>query len=912
MPLSAGTRLGAYEIVGAIGAGGMGEVYRARDTQLKREVAIKVLPEAFSQDPDRLARFQREAELLATLNHPNIAAVYGLEKSEGVTAIVMELVDGETLAERIEGLRAKGLGLVLDEALPIARQIADALEAAHEKGVIHRDLKPANIKVTPDGKVKVLDFGLAKMIHGDGSRSGSTRDPSPVSMSPTLSVHGTYAGVILGTAAYMSPEQARGRVVDKRTDVWAFGCVLFEMISGARPFDGEDVAETIGAVIHKEPAWTQLPVTTQHSVRTVLQRCLEKDPKQRIRDIGDVQLALGGAFDSPAPTIIQPALARRPLWRRAVSVGVVVILVGAMGLIAGFNIRPAAPLPRVTRFPITLPAGALFTGGRGSTLALSPDGTQILYLSGGSVHLRAMSQLDARTILGTDGQQPLEPVFSPDGQSIAFATLSDNTIKRIAVTGGAPVTICPAEAPFGMSWGVDGIVFGQGSKGILRVSPNGGKPELLVKVKADEVAHGPHILPGGGAVLFTLAKNAGADRWDKAQVVVQSLKSGERKILVEGGSDARYVPSGHLVYARGGVLFAVPFDLRRLEVTGGPVPIVEGVRRSVGGVTGAAQVSISDTGSAIYIPGAAGLSSAQLDLALVDRNGAVEPLKLPPASYDTARVSPDGKQVAFGTDDGREAVVWVYDVSGATSMRRLSFGGRNRFPIWSADGQRVAFQSDREGDAAIFWQRADGTGTAERLTKPEQGTSHIPESWSPKGDVLLFRVTKEPGVSLWTFTPADKKAALFGGVQSSVPTDAVFSPDGRWVAYSSSETGPITVYVQPFPATGAKYQVSRGDGGRHPVWSRDGKDLRYVVPGATRYAVATVNTQPAFTFTNPVPAPRVFQDSVNDTIRTFDVTPDGRFLGVIAAGQTQAGTAVAQIQVVLNWFEELKARVPTK
>lgn len=429
-------------------------------------------------------------------------------------------------------------------------------------------------------------------------------------------------------------------------------------------------------------------------------------------------------------------------------------------------------------------------------------------------------------------------------------------------------------------------------------------------MKADEIAHGPQILPGGGAVLFTLAKNAGTDRWDKAQVVVQSLKSGERKILVEGGSDARYLATGHLVYARGGVLFAVPFNLRRLEVLGGPVPIVEGIRRAT--ATGTAQVSVSDTGTAVYIPGAVTGLSAGLALALIDRNGAVEPLKLPPASYDAARVSPDGTQVAFGTDDGREAVVWVYDMSGATSMRRLSFGGKNRFPIWSADSQRVAFQSDREGDLGIFWQRADGNTTAKRLTKPEPGTSHIPESWSPKGDVLLFRVTKERSNSLWTFSLADKKAALLGGVQSSLPTDGVFSPDGRWVAYASSETALSVVYVQPFPATGAKYQISREGGGRHPVWSRDGKELRYVVPGASRSAVVTVSTQPAFTFTNPAPAPRAFQDGVGDTVRTFDVTPDGRILGVIAAGQTAGAAATSQIQVVLNWTEELKSRVPAR
>ena len=922
MALLSGARLGPYEILAPLGKGGMGEVYRARDTKLGREVALKILPEEFAFDPERVARLEREAKVLASLNHPHIAALYGMEQSGGRHFLLMELVEGETLAERLAGVAGStgpGLrtdvggvlsapprhGLPVAEVLSIARQICEALEAAHEKNVIHRDLKPANVKITPDGNVKVLDFGLAKALETAPANAQLTN-------SPTLSLAATYAGVILGTAAYMSPEQAKGLAAAQRSDIFSFGSVLYEMFTGHRPFDGETVSEGRASVIKSDPDFALLPDTLDPRLRALLRRCLEKNPRTRWYAIGDVRVEmesiLANAGTAPKPQPAPPM----PLWKRVVPAVLLTLAVAAIAGAALWKIRPTPPLT-VTRFSLTLGEGQQFSNITRDSLAISPDGTQLVYSANQGLYLRSMSQLDARVVPGTEIRFGVNsPVFSPDGQSIAFHSGTDHTLKRIAVSGGSAVTICQADDVFGMSWGTDGIVFGQGSKGIMRVSPNGGKPELLVSVKGDELAHGPQMLPGGEAVLFTLAKGIGSDRWDKAQIVVYSLKSGERKILVEGGSDARYLPTNHLVYARGGVLFAVPFDPRRIEVIGGPVPIVEGVRRSTGNFTGAAQVSVSDTGAAIYIPGPVTASAGLLDLGLIDRNGAVEPLKLAPASYDAVRLSPDGKQIAFGTDDGKEAIVWVYDLSGPNSMRRLSFGGRNRFPIWSADGQRVAFQSDRDGDLAIFWQRADGTGTAERLTKPEQKTSHIPESWSPKGDTLLFRVTKDSGLSLWTFSPADKKTTPFGGVQSSGPTDAVFSPDGRWVAYASVDTGRSTVYVQPFPATGAKYQISR-DGGRHPLWSRDGKELRYVIPGGGQYAVATVSTQPAFTFSNPAPAPRPFQDSLNDTIRTFDITPDGKFLGGIAAGQTQSGAAAApQIQVVLNWFEELKQRVPVK
>ncbi len=913
MSLSAGTRLGPYEILAPLGAGGMGEVFRARDPKLNRDVALKVLPELLAHDPDRLARFQREAQLLASLNHPNIAHIHGLEDANGIRALVMELVEGPTLADRI----AQG-PIALDEALAIARQIAEALEAAHEQGIIHRDLKPANIKVRDDGIVKVLDFGLAKALDPAGASNANA------AMSPTLSMHATQAGIILGTAAYMSPEQARGKVVDKRADIWAFGCVLYEMLTGARPFAGDEVSDTLAAVLRQDIDWTALPASTPASVRRLIARCLDRDVRRRLRDIGEARIVL----DDPAAPArgdaggVAALRSQHPLWQRAIPVVLSAIVAGALvGTAWYLSLRPSTPLA-VTRLPFTLPEGQAFPNTIRSMVAISPDGAQMVYSANARLYLRSMSELDVHAVQGTEAYGAVfNPVFSPDGRSVAFYAAADRTLKRIAVTGGAAVTMCPADNPFGISWGPNEIVFGQGSKGIMRVSPNGGTPDVLVRVKDGEVAHGPQVLPGGQHVLFTLATGTAVDRWDNAHIVVQSLTSGERTTLIDGGSDAHYVPTGHLVYALSGRVFAVAFDVRRLEVKGGPAPMVEGVRRSAGGVTGAAHFSFSSTGSLIYIPGPVSAASAEWDIALTDRKGGVEPLKLPPGSYSSPRVSPDGRRIAFGTDDGKEAIIYIYDLSATSAMQRVTFGGNNRFPIWSGDGQRVAFQSDRDGDLALFWQSAIG-GTAERLTKPEQGESHAPESWSPKADTFLFSSTKASDVSLWTFSLLDRKATPFGAVHSAVPTGGVFSPDGRWVAYTSTERGRVaytstergttTIYVQPFPATGAKYQLvaKQRDIPHEVVWSPDGKELFYN-PRAGGFEAVSVTTEPTFAFGNAVAVPRRFQLSPPEARRGYDITLGGKFVGLIPARQTESGMPTApQIQVVLNWFEELKGRVP--
>ncbi len=908
-----GKTIGSYEVESKLGAGGMGEVYKARDPRLNRHVAIKALPDLVANDPERVARFEREAQVLAALSHPHIGAIYGLEVADAGKSryLILEFIDGESLAARLQ----RG-AVPFDEAVAYARQMLDALEAAHEKGIVHRDLKPGNVMLTTENQIKILDFGLARVIDSDPTASQSN--------SPTLTFAATQAGVVLGTAAYMSPEQAKGRVADRRSDVWAFGCVFFEMLTGKRVFDGEDVSETLAAVLRADPDWKALPADVPAGIRSLLKRCLERDRKARVPEIGTVRFLLQDALTQPpapepAPIVAAP---KRPLWKRAVPVALAAMVAGALGIAAAWYFKPP-PTPALSRFVLSLPEGVIFTGTGRHNVALSPDGARMAFVGGNRLYVRPLTDFEAKPITGTDVLSNVtEPVFSPDGQSIAFYSSLDNTIKRVAITGGAAVTVCPAQNPYGMTWGESGIVFGQAEdKAIMRVSPSGGTPERVVTLKDDEIAHLPQILPGGEHVLFTLGTGTTADRWEKAHVVVQSLKSGERKRLVAGGTDARYVPTGHLVYALGGTLFAVDFDVNRLDVKGGPVPVVEGVRRSAGVTTGAAQYSISSNGSLIYVPGSTAGSSGQLDIVLGDRNGGLTALKVPPGSYEFPRISPDGKRLTFGTQDSKEGIVWTFDLAGTSAIQRLTFDGNNRFPIWSADSTRITFQSDREKDLGIFWQLADGTGAVERLTKPNAGESHEPESWSPLPNrILLFNVRKGTDVTLWMLSLPDRKITQFAGVHSTnSPTGAVFSPDGKWIAYTSTEGAKTTVFVQPFPPTGAKYELlARGADGPHEVtWSADGKELFYN-PRAGGFEAVTVVKQPTFAFSNPTPVPRSFTLGPAITRRAYDTTPDGKFIGVAAAGTAAsvgvAGTPLSvttqRINVVLNWFEELKQRVP--
>ena len=922
MALSSGARLGPYEVIAQIGAGGMGDVYRAHDTKLNCDVALKILPDAFTLDGDRIARFRREAQVLASLNHSNIAAIYGFEDSGSTHALVLELVEGPTLADRT----AKG-PIPIDEALPIAKQIAEALEAAHEQGIIHRDLKPVNIKLRVDGTVKVLDFGLAKLADPVGSGAAA------LSQSPTITTPAQMTGVgtLLGTAAYMSPEQAKGRPADKRSDVWAFGCVLFEMLTGKRAFEGEDVGDTLAAVLRAEPDWAALPADTPPAVRTMVLRCLEKDRRRRIADISTAGFVLDEAssVSAASPAAAPPTGARSTRWRNvALATSTITMIVSvALAVAATRMLRRDAQRPgSVIRFSIAAD-GRIDTAFRFA--AISPDGTKIVYTTD-RLFVRVLSEATARPLAGTDLSNGLIvfPTFSPDGESIVFwsgADIMHGELKKVAVNGGPVQSIASASIPFGVSWDTDEIVYSQidrPNSRILRVSPNGGKPEQLAAFKPGEIASEPQLIPGQNVLLFTyfssaIVKAPDLADFDKASIVVQSLSTGRRTRVVDGGSAGRYLPTGHLVYVVGTRLLAVPFDVKRQQPTGAAVPVLEHVLRPTlgSGALGNAVFSMSDTGSLIYATADQQISGAQVAvLALTNRKGEPELLKLPPGPYEHPRVSPDGKRIVYDTDDGTDAIVWTYDLSGVTSPLRITYGGRNRYPVWTPNGQRIAFQSTREGDSGIWWQRADGSGDPERLTQATEPSTHEPEEWwsSPRGDVLLIeqdRDSRKP--SLQTLSLADKKVVPFVELLPA-PFDASpsFSPDGQWVAYAAGDGGLPTVFVKPFPATAAKYQIAKN--ALNPVWSRNGKELFFAVSGTSLNGV-NVTKQPTFAVGLPTTFEFTGQSPIQTLVRNYDVLPDGRFI-FLASPSSQAASPAAtpSIQVVVNWAEELKQRVPTK
>jgi len=865
----------------------MGEVYRARDLRLARDVAIKVLPEAFAADPERLARFDREAKTLASLNHPHIAQIYGIEESNGTRALIMELVEGETLADRI----ARG-PIPIDDALPIARQIAEALEAAHEQGIIHRDLKPANIKVRADGTVKVLDFGLAKLSEAVSNAPASSATLSPTITSPAFM---TGVGVLLGTAAYMSPEQAKGKPADKRSDIWAFGCVLYETLTAKRAFNGEDVSDTLAAVLRADPPWVDLPPNTPSAVRRVLQRCLQKDPKRRLQHIADARLELDEPDDSGVEIQLAEVRRKGRLWP-------FVVLTATVAAIAGFSgwmLAPQTAPPQIRRYTITVP-----TAGRNATIVttdilLSPDGRTLLYAAQPIGLLRRRA--DGSTFeLVRGAEDGAAPFFSPDGAWIGFRSVADGRLKKVPVEGGLATTICDAPGPVRATWGDDGSIVMATGGDLYKVSSNGGKPELILKADNDGGFAQPHFISGSKVVLV----RTGTPLLGRIEAL--ELPTLARHSLVEG-TNPQLAATGALLFEQRGGIWAVKFDAKRLSVTGVPVPIVESVRTPPGN----AQFSTAGDGTLVYI---AGNTDSNRSLVWLDRTGkAIDALQAKGA-FQSPRLSPDGKRVVVSSVDGSNLNLWAYEFERGTRLR-LTTTGNSRRTVWAPDGLQIAFYStparaaaadrgEQDPNQDLYVMPSTGGEPKKLVTRPG---AQFPDTWSPDGRFLVFEegeaATGPARRDLWVLPIGEAPRPLL--VTRFYERGAVFSPNGRWLAFVTDESGRAEVYVQPFPGPGPKVAISN-NGGLQPMWARDGRELFYR-EGDSMMAVP-IKLDPF-----RVEAPQKLFEfpaatfNLDPNFADYDVAPDGRFLAI------QGDTAAAdEINVVLNWTEELKRLVPTK
>ena len=887
MALERGTRLGPYEIESILGAGGMGEVYRARDTLLKRDVAIKVLPLAFAGDPERIARFQREAEVLATLNHPNIAAIHGLQDSDSVRALVLEFVDGPTLADLIGGRP-----MPLDNVLAIARQIADALEAAHQRGIIHRDLKPANVKVRPDGTVKVLDFGLAKAL---ADRSPQESVNFGVSQSPTITSPAmTRVGVVLGTAAYMSPEQARGREADERSDLWAFGCVLFEMLTGRRAFEGEEVSDTLAAVLRAEPDQQALPAATPASVRRLLRRCLEKDPKRRLADIRDARLELD---DSSAEPLAETARAgMRFPWRERIAWSLAVVCLVAAIAAAARLWQRETPSATTAQFAIMPPNGTAFAPDA-DTVAVAPDGRSVVFAAGGSdapwqLWLRSIDGLNVRPLAGTEGSRL--PFWSGDGKSIGF--FADGKLKRVDAGGGPVRTLADVDGnlPLGGTWNSEGIIlFAPGfGRPVLRIPASGGASIAVTTLKEGEspVHNSPFFLPDGRHFLYAASTGPNSH-----VVYFASLDGGEPVRLVETNSSAQYAKPGYLLYMKDKALMAHPFDAQHGTIVGEPVSVPMSV------VLGGVVFSASTTRTLMYRS-----TSTTNELVWVDRQGHRTGVAAPVAAYDSIALSPDGKRIAFDRYSSMDQDVWVHDIERQSSSRFTTQGPSpglpapwvasfNNVPVWSPDGGTIAFATGRNGGVDIYQKKVGATGDDDAVLRVNAIPILFPSDWSRDGKYLMYyRTDRKTNLDTWVLPLfGDRTPSKILGTRYN-ESQGQFAPDGKSFAFVSDEEGQQQVYLQSFPSPTQRAKVSTG-GGTQPRWRPDGRELFYLAPDGKMMSVSIRGNDgletdaPRLLFNTPLD-PRALRQS-------YAVSPDGqRFLLPMPSASSSS-----TLTVVLNW-----------
>jgi Tol biopolymer transport system component/predicted Ser/Thr protein kinase len=884
MPLPNGTRLGPYQIIGPLGVGGMGEVYRALDSRLGREVAIKVLPQAFASDPERLARFEREAKVLASLNHPHIAQIYGVEDG----ALVMELVEGEDL---------RGPQPV-ERALKYALQMAAALEAAHGKGIVHRDLKPGNVRITPEGAVKVLDFGLSKATDekvalGEGSAGG------------TLSLPITQVGTMMGTAAYMSPEQAQGAAADPRADIWSFGAVVYELLAGKRAFPGRSVSETVIAVMGSEPDWSALPVQTPPAIRNLLRQCLRKDRHQRLQAIGDARIAL----EEPGSDRQIPAIERRTSRVVPWAVAGALAAIAAAGWWMEWQASRAADRP-LMRLSVDLGADAEI--GKNMTAAISPDGSRLVYFvhpHEGKTQLATRLLKDARaTVLsGTEGAS--DPFFKPDGEWIGF--FAGGKLKKVSIRGGAVVELCDAAGGRGGDWGEDGNIIAtldeNTGAGLSRIPDRGGTPQAITNpADTREATHRwPQILPGGQTVLFT--GNKRASNYDDSSLEVLSMKTRQVKVVQSGGYFGRYVETakgaGALIYIHERTLFGVSFDPDRLEVRGTPTVLLDDVAAAT--QTAGGQFDYSRNGTFVYLSGKGPAGS--LTLVWLYQDGKTQPLLPAPATYMQPRLSPDGKRLAFSNNTEIE----IYDV-GREAPARLNVRPQttNFSPVWTPDGQHIVFESQGISNWSLSWIRSDGAGEAQPLLESKSRKS--PHSFSPDGTRLAFMEQNAEGrYDLWTMSldtsepdhPKHGTPEVYLQTTSNEASPA-FSPDGHWIAYTSDASGQDEVYVRPFPIAPGRWTVSSG-GGRSPVWAPEGQDreLFYLAPDNRIMTAAWGVKANAFTFKTPSPWSN---SRVLDGIPYLDRAPDGKRFVVVPAGEPEP----VHVTFLLNFFDEVRRRIP--